>query len=103
MADNDLAEAYSILGQGMASTYRTRRKEEKDFRDDARRDARKDQLIGYLAAPILQGAGKALVGGATDLVGNLVLGENGKDFFNTETGRFAARTSRYAETQEQKL
>ena len=103
MADNDLAEAYSILGQGMASTYRTRRKEEKDFRDDARRDARKDQLIGYLAAPILQGAGKALVGGATDLVGNLVLGENGKDFFNTETGRLAARRSRYAETQEQKL
>ena len=103
MAGNDLAEAYSILGQGMASTYRTRRKEEKDFRDDARRDARKDQLIGYLAAPILQGAGKALVGGATDLVGNLVLGENGKDFFNTETGRLAARRSRYAETQEQKL
>ena len=103
MAGNDLAEAYSILGQGMAATYRNRRKEEKDFRDDARRDARKDQLIGYLAAPILQGAGKALVGGATDLVGNLVLGENGKDFFNTETGRLAARRSRYAETQEQKL
>ena len=103
MADNDLAQAYSILGQGMAATYRNRRKEEKDFRDDARRDARKDQLIGYLAAPILQGAGKALASGATDLVGNLVLGENGKDFFNTETGRLAARRSRYAETQEQKL
>ena len=103
MADNDLAQAYSILGQGLSSTYRNRRKEEEDYRDDARRDARKEQLIGYLAAPILQGAGKALASGATDLVGNLVLGENGKDFFNTETGRLAARRSRYAETQEQKL
>jgi hypothetical protein len=91
MADNDLAQAYSILGQGLSSTYRNRRKEEEDYRDDARRDARKEQLISYIAAPILQGAGKALVGGATDLVGNLVLGENGKDFFNTEKGRVAAR------------
>ena len=100
MADNDLAEAYSILGQGMASTYRTRRKEEKDFRDDARRDARKDQLIGYLAAPILQGAGKALVGGATDLVGNLVLGENAKSFIETEPGRVAYRNSKLADKKE---
>ena len=103
MADNDLAQAYSILGQGMASTYRTRRKEEEDYRDKVRRDARKDQLISYVAAPILQGAGKALVSGATDLVGNLVLGENGKDFFNTEQGRLAARRSGYADKQEQKL
>ena len=103
MADNDLAQAYSILGQGLSSTYRNRRKEEEDYRDDARRDARKEQLISYVAAPILQGAGKALASGATDLVGNLVLGENGKDFFNTEKGRVAARRSRFADTQEQKL
>ena len=100
MADNDLAEAYSILGQGMASTYRTRRKEEKDFRDDARRDARKDQLIGYLAAPILQGAGKALASGATDLVGNLVLGENAKSFIETEPGRVAYRRSKLVDKKE---
>jgi hypothetical protein len=103
MADNDLAQAYSILGQGLSSTYRNRRKEEEDYRDDARRAARKEQLISYVAAPILQGAGKALASGATDLVGNLVLGENGKDFFNTETGRIAARRSRYADDQEKKL
>ena len=103
MADNDLAQAYSILGQGLSSTYRNRRKEEEDYRDDARRAARKEQLISYVAAPILQGAGKALASGATDLVGNLVLGENGKDFFNTEQGRVAARRSRFADTQEQKL
>jgi len=103
MADNDLAQAYSILGEGMGASYRTRRKEEEDYRDKIRRDARKDQLISYVAAPILKGAGQALVGGATDLVGNLVLGENGKDFFNTEKGRVAAHRSRYADTQEQKL
>ena len=100
MADNDLAEAYSILGAGMSSSYRTRRKEEEDFRDDARRDARKDQLIGYLAAPILQGAGKALVGGATDLVGNLVLGENAKSFIETEPGRVAYRRSKLVDKKE---
>lgn len=103
MADNDLAQAYSILGESMGSSYRTRRKEEKDYRDDARRDARKDKLISYIAAPILQGAGKALATGATDLIGNLVLGENGKDFFNTEQGRIAARRSRYADNQEKIL
>lgn len=103
MADNDLAQAYSILGEGMGASYRTRRKEEEDYRDKIRRDARKDQLISYVAAPILQGASKALVSGATDLVGNLVLGENGKDFFNTEQGRLLARRSRYADTQEEKL
>ena len=103
MSDNDLAQAYSILGQGVTATYRNRRKEEEDYRDKVRRDARKDKLISYIAAPILQGASKALVSGATDLVGNLVLGENGKDFFNTEQGRVAARKSRYADTQEKIL
>jgi hypothetical protein len=100
MADNDLAQAYSILGAGMSSSYRTRRKEEEDYRDDARRDARKEQLIGYLAAPLLKGAGDALASGATDLVGNLVLGENAKSFIETEPGRIAYRNSKLADKKE---
>ena len=103
MADNDLAQAYSILGQGLSSTYRNRRKEEEDYRDDARRDARKEQLIGYLAAPLLKGAGDALASGATDLVGNLVLGENAKSFIETEPGRVAYRNSKLADKKEKDI
>ena len=103
MADNDLAQAYSILGESMGSSYRTRRKEEKDYRDDARRDARKDKLISYIAAPILQGAGKALVSGATDLLGNLVLGENAKSFIETEPGRVAYRRSKLVDKKEKDM
>jgi hypothetical protein len=103
MADNDLAQAYSILGAGMSSSYRTRRKEEEDYRDDARRDARKEQLIGYLAAPLLKGAGDALASGATDLVGNLVLGENAKSFIETEPGRVAYRNSKLADKKEKDI
>ena len=103
MSDNDLAQAYSILGQGVTATYRNRRKEEKDYRDDARRDARKDKLIGYLAAPLLKGAGDALASGTTNLIGNLVLGDNAKSFFETEEGRVAYRRSKLADKKEKDI
>lgn len=103
MAGNDLANAYSILGQGTTAEYNRRRKEEEDYRRSARKDARKDQLISYFAAPILQGAGQALASGATELIGGMVLGDNTKSFFNTEAGMIAARKAAYADKVETDL
>ena len=50
MADNQLAQAYSILGQATTSEYKRRRKEE----DEYRKRARRDQMLGYVLAPIGQ-------------------------------------------------
>ena len=51
--NNDLYKAYSILGAGTTAEYNRRRKEE----EKARKRARKDKYISYLAAPLLKGAG----------------------------------------------
>jgi len=66
MADGfgSLGEAYSILGQATTSEYKRRRKEE----DEYRRKARRDQIFGYLAAPLLKGAGEAL----SDTIGGII-------------------------------
>lgn len=66
MADGfgSLGEAYSILGQATTSEYKRRRKEE----DEYRKKARRDQLLGYIAAPLLKGAGEAL----SDTIGGII-------------------------------
>lgn len=66
MADEfgSLGEAYSILGQATTAEYKRRRKEE----DEYRRKARRDQYLGYLAAPLLKGAGEAL----SDTIGGII-------------------------------
>lgn len=60
---NDLAQAYSILGQATSSEYRRRREEEE------RREKRlmRQQLLGYLAQPLLKTAGESIAEGVTDI------------------------------------
>jgi len=63
MATNDfstLGGAYSILGQATTAEYNRRRREEDKARRRARRDARREQLLAYLAKPILDSAGTAI-------------------------------------------
>ena len=97
--NNDLYKAYSILGSATTAEYNRRRKEEE--RD--RKRARKDKYISYLAAPLLKGAGEALAGGIGSVVGDVVLGDNAKNYFNTEQGIIATRNSKYIDKQEKKL
>ena len=91
MADNnDLYKAYSILGSATTAEYNRRRKEE----DEYRRKARRDQYLGYLAAPLLKGAGEAIVGGVSGFVGDAIMGGPEKDFFmQTEPGLAMASAS----------
>ena len=96
--NNDLYKAYSILGSATTAEYNRRRKEEE--RD--RKRARKDKYISYLAAPLLKGAGEALAGGIGSVVGDVVLGDNAKNYFNTEQGIIAAHNSKYIDKQEKK-
>ena len=97
--NNDLYKAYSILGSATTAEYNRRRKEE----EKARKRARKDKYISYLAAPLLKGAGEALAGGIGSVVGDVVLGDNAKNYFNTEQGIIATRNSKYIDKQEKKL
>jgi hypothetical protein len=97
--NNDLYKAYSILGSATTAEYNRRRKEE----EKERKRARKDKYISYLAAPLLKGAGEALAGGIGSVVGDLVLGDNAKNYFNTEQGIIATRNAKYIDKQEKKL
>ena len=97
--NNDLYKAYSILGSATTAEYNRRRKEE----EKERKRERKDKYISYLAAPLLKGAGEALAGGIGSVVGDLVLGDNAKNYFNTEQGIIATRNARYIDNQEKKL
>ena len=94
-----LGQAYSILGSAKSLEYKSVREQE----EKARKDARKDKYISYFAAPILQGAGEALVSGATDLVSSAFLGDNAKKYFETEEGRIMARKANAADKIEQRL
>ena len=94
-----LGQAYSILGSAKGLEYKSVREQE----EKARKDARKDKYISYFAAPILQGAGEALVSGATDLVSSAFLGDNAKKYFETEEGRIMARKSKAADKIEKSL
>lgn len=98
MADNQLAQAYSILGQATTAEYKRRRKEE----DEDRKKARRDQLLGYAAAPLLKGAGEMLVGGIESLIVNK---EEQKyaDFFNSEQVRAEKRKQKSGYNVAQKM
>ena len=50
MADNRLAQAYSILGQATTAEYKRRRKEE----EDREKRMMRQQMLGYVLAPIGQ-------------------------------------------------
>jgi|TARA_R110000823_G_scaffold92485_1_gene202955 hypothetical protein len=58
--NNDLYKAYSILGAGTTAEYNRRRKEEEKYRKRARRD----QLLGYVIAPL----GQELAKGVSNLI-----------------------------------
>lgn len=87
MADNRLAQAYSILGQATTAEYKRRRKEE----EDREKRMMRQQMLGYFAAPLLKGAGEAVAGGVGDIVSSAILGENTRNYFDTEEGLLTAR------------
>ena len=61
MADNnDLYKAYSILGSATTAEYNRRRKEEEKYRKRERRD----QMLGYILAPI----GQEFAKGVSDII-----------------------------------
>lgn len=98
MADNQLAQAYSILGQATTAEYKRRRKEE----DDYRKRARREQLLGYVAAPLLKGAGDMLVGG----IESLIVGKEEQkydDFFSSEQMRAERRKQQSGYNIAQKM
>jgi len=85
MANNDfstLGGAYSILGQATTAEYNRRKKEERDHR----RKMRRQQILQYLAAPLLKSAGESIAGAVTK-----PFEDKYNDFFNTEeaTAAFA--------------
>lgn len=73
-----LGEAYSILGQATTAEYKRRRKEEEEYRKRARRD----QLLGYVLAPIGQEIGK----GVSDII-SAPFKDATEKFLATEQGR----------------
>jgi hypothetical protein len=60
---NQLSQAYSILGQATTAEYKRRKKEEREYEKRMRRQ----QLLGYLAQPLLKTAGEAIAEGVTDI------------------------------------
>lgn len=60
----DLGQAYSILGQATTAEYKRRKKEEREYEKRMRRQ----QLLGYLAQPLLKTAGEAIAEGVTDII-----------------------------------
>ena len=56
MADNRLAQAYSILGQATTAEYKRRRKEE----EDREKRMMRQQMLGYVLAPIGQEIGRSV-------------------------------------------
>lgn len=61
---NDLAQAYSILGQATTSEYNRRRREE----EEREKRMMRRQLLATFAQPLVQSAGQAFAGAVGDLV-----------------------------------
>ena len=77
MAD-DLGDIASLLGSSFVQTARMNEEEQNEYRKRAMRQ----QLLYAFAAPLAQEVGK----GVTSFAGDLLLGNNSKDFFNTREG-----------------
>ena len=86
---NDLAQAYSLLGQGMTAEYERRRREEEEYRKRARRD----QLLGYLIAPI----GQELAKGVSTAI-TTPFARASQKFFESEEGLNLARRQNSVKT-----
>ena len=61
---NDLAQAYSILGQATTSEYNRRRREE----EEREKRMMRRQLLATFAQPLVKSAGEALTGAVGDLI-----------------------------------
>ena len=96
---NDLAQAYSILGQGMTSEYRRRRKEE----EDREKRMMRNQLLGYFVSPLLKSAGEAVGKGVSGFTSDLILGDNARNYFDREEGIITARKARTAAKMEKDI
>ena len=96
---NDLAQAYSILGQGMTSEYRRRRKEE----EDREKRMMRNQLLGYFVSPLLKSAGEAVGKGVSGFTSDLILGDNARNYFDREEGIITARKAQTAAKMEKDI
>ena len=74
----DLGDIASLLGSSFVQTARMNEEEQNEYRKRAMRQ----QLLYAFAAPLAQEVGK----GVTSFAGDLLLGNNSKDFFNTREG-----------------
>jgi hypothetical protein len=83
--NNDLYKAYSILGAGTTAEYNRRRKEEEKYRKRARRD----QLLGYVIAPL----GQELAKGVSNLI-SAPFEKPVEKLLQTEQGRSLLRSNK---------
>jgi len=86
---SQLGEAYSILGQATTAEYKRRRKEE----EDREKRLMRQQLLGYLAQPLLKTAGESIAEGVTDIFRSPEERKY-KEFFQSEN--FLAQKSKQA-------
>ena len=74
----DLGDIASLLGSSFVQTAQMN----EDEQNENRKRAMRQQLLYAFAAPIAQQVGQ----GVTSFAGDLLLGNNSKDFFNTREG-----------------
>jgi hypothetical protein len=91
--NNDLYKAYSILGAGTTAEYNRRRKEEEEYRKRARRD----QLLGYVIAPL----GQELAKGVSNLI-SAPFEKPVEKLLKTEQGRLLKKDLKAIKKQQER-
>lgn len=91
--NNDLYKAYSILGAGTTAEYNRRRKEEEEYRKRARRD----QLLGYVIAPL----GEELAKGVSNLI-SAPFEKPVEKLLQTEQGRLLKKDLKAVKKQQER-
>jgi hypothetical protein len=91
--NNDLYKAYSILGSATTAEYNRRRKEEEEYRKRARRD----QLLGYVIAPL----GEELAKGVSNLI-SAPFEKPVEKLLQTEQGRLLKKDLKAVKKQQER-
>ena len=91
--NNDLYKAYSILGSATTAEYNRRRKEEEEYRKRARRD----QLLGYVIAPL----GQELAKGVSNLI-SAPFEKPVEKLLQTEQGRLLKKDLKAVKKQQER-
>jgi hypothetical protein len=91
--NNDLYKAYSILGSATTAEYNRKRKEEEEYRKRARRD----QLLGYVIAPL----GEELAKGVSNLI-SAPFEKPVEKLLQTEQGRLLKKDLKAVKKQQER-